>query len=94
MRHTTHIMLGAHAASMLKNIKRYIIKYGEEEVNSYFKAFLFPQLNLSMEACFQNAEIVKADEGQFVAGIDEMYESQLVDYYKVIPDSRHDYLKG
>lgn len=94
MRHTTHIMLGAHAASMLKNIKRYIIKYGEEEVYSYFKAFLFPQLNLSMEACFQNAEMVKADEGQFVAGIDEMYEAQLVDYYKVIPDSRHDYLKG
>ena len=94
MRHTTHIMLGAQAASMLKSIKRYIIKYGEEEVSGYFKAFLFPQLNLSKEACFQDAEMVKANESQFVAGIDEMYEVQLDDSYKVIPDNRKDYLKG
>lgn len=94
MRHTTHIMLGAYAASMLKGIKRFIVKYGEDEVNRYFKAFLFPQLNLSTEACFQVAEMVKADDNQFVAGIDEMFEVQLNDFYKVLPDSRQDYLKG
>ena len=58
MRHTTHIMLGADAASMLKDIKRYVIKYGDEEVNDYFKAFLFPELDPSVEASFQSADPV------------------------------------
>ena len=49
MRHTTHIMLGADAASMLKDIKRYVIKYGEQEVNDYFKAFLFPELGRAQQ---------------------------------------------
>ena len=74
MRHTTHIMLGADSAPMLKDIKRYVIKYGDQEVNDYFKAFLFPELDPSVEASFQGAEPVKADESVFVAGIDEMFD--------------------
>ena len=94
MRHTTHIMLGAYAASMLKGIKRFIVKYGEDEVNRYFKVFLFPQLNLSTEACFQVAEMVKADDNQFVAGIDEMFEVQLNDFYKVEGNEGTSWKKG
>lgn len=94
MRHTTHIMLGADSASMLKDIKRYVIKYGDQELNDYFKAFLFPELDSSVEASFQGAEPVKADESVFVAGIDEMFDVQLGNPYKVLPDSRSDYLKG
>ncbi len=94
MRHTTHIMLGADAASMLKDIKRYVIKYGDEEVNDYFKAFLFPELDPSVEASFQSADPVKADESVFVAGIDEMFDVQLGNSYKVLPSSRQEYLKG
>ena len=94
MRHTSHIMLGADAASMLKDIKQYVIKYGDEEMNDYFKAFLFPELDPSAEACFQIADPVKADESVFVAGIDEMFDVQLGKSYKVLPNSRQDYLKG
>ena len=94
MRHTTHIMLGADSAPMLKDIKRYVIKYGDQEVNDYFKAFLFPELDPSVEASFQGAEPVKADESVFVAGIDEMFDVQLGGSYKVLPSSRQDYLKG
>lgn len=94
MRHTTHIMLGADAASMLKDIKRYVIKYGDQELNDYFKAFLFPELDPSIEASFQGAEPVKADESVFVAGIDEMFDVQLGSSYKVLPSNRQEYLKG
>ncbi len=94
MRHTSHIMLGADAASMLKEIKQYVIKYGDEELNDYFKAFLFPELNPSVEASFQSADPVKADESVFVAGIDEMFDVQPGNPYKVLPGSRQDYLKG
>ena len=94
MRHTSHIMLGADAASMLKDIKQYVIKYGDEELNDYFKAFLFPVLDPSVEASFQCAQPVKADESVFVAGIDEMFDVQLGNPYKVLPGSRQDYLKG
>lgn len=94
MRHTSHIMLGADAASMLKDIKQYVIKYGDAELNDYFKAFLFPELNPSVEACFQGAEPVKADESVFVAGIDEMFDVQLGSPYKVLLGNRQDYLKG
>ena len=94
MRHTSHIMLGADAASILKDIKQYVIKYGDREFSDYFKTFLFPELNPSVEACFLSAEPVKADESVFVAGIDEMFDVQLGNPYKVLPGSRQDYLKG
>lgn len=94
MRHTSHIMLGTDTASMLKEIKQYVIKYGDQELNDYFKAFLFPELNPSAQACFQSADPVKADESVFVAGIDEMFDVQLGNTYKILPGSRTDYLKG
>lgn len=94
MRHTSHIMLGADAASILKDIKQYVIKYGDEEVNDYFKAFLFPELNHSVEAIFEAANPVVTDASVFVAGIDEMFDVQLGNPYKVLPGSRQDYLKG
>lgn len=94
MRHTSHIMLGADAASILKDIKQYVIKCGDEEVNDYFQAFLFPELNPSVEATFEAASPVAADESVFVAGIDEMFDVQLGNPYKVLPGSRQDYLKG
>lgn len=94
MRHTAHIMLGADSASILSGIKQYVIKYGDRDLDSYFKAFLFPELDPQGDACFMTAELVKADESVFVAGIDEMYEVQLGDPYKVISGNWDDYLEG
>ena len=94
MRHTSHIMLGVESASILKNIRQYVIKYGDEELNNYFKAYLFDQLNTTVEACFQSALPVAADEDVFVAGIDEMYDVHLGNPYRVLPGNRQDYIKG
>lgn len=94
MRHTSHIMLGADAASMLEHIKQYVLKYGSEEQGDYFKAFLFPELDPSKEACFQTAQVVPADETVFIAGIDEMFDVKLGSPYKVLPGKRQDYLRG
>lgn len=94
MRHTSHIMLGADSASILKDIRRYVIKYGDEEVNEYFKAYLFNELDTSAEAGFQAANPVVADEKVFVAGIDEMFDVQLECPFKILPGNRQDYFKG
>ncbi|MBR6879399.1 MAG: hypothetical protein IKM95_08520 [Bacteroidales bacterium] len=94
MRHTAHIMLGADSVSILSGIKQYVIKYGDNDLNSYFKAFLFPKLDPQGDACFMKAELVNADESVFVAGIDEMYEVQLGDPYEVLSGNWDDFLKG
>lgn len=94
MRHTAHIMLGADSASILSGIMQYVIKYGDGDLNAFFKAFLFPELDSQEDACFMMAELVKADESVFVAGIDEMYDVQLGDSYKVLAGNWDEYLKG
>ena len=84
MRHTAHIMLGTNSESMLTSIKRYVIKYGDNELKAYFKAFLFPELNPKNNASFQSAELVEADDSVFVAGIDELFDVQLKQSYQVL----------
>ena len=39
MRHTAHIMLGSNAEQILRNIKQYAIKYGDKEINDFFKPY-------------------------------------------------------
>ena len=94
MRHTAHIMLGTNSESMLTSIKRYVIKYGDNELKAYFKAFLFPELNPKNNASFQSAELVEADDSVFVAGIDELFDVQLKQSYQVLFENRDEYLKG
>ena len=94
MRHTTHIMLGADSASVVTHIKQYVLKYGDEKLNDYFRLFLLPDLNPGKDAVFQEVTRVPADEQVFVAGIDEMFEMQLVKSYEVLASNRSEYLKG
>ena len=94
MRHTSHILLGADSASLSTDIKKYVLKYGGEEIGNYFKSFLFPELDPTKDACFQPSELVPADEDVFVAGIDEMFDIQQGEPYDVPAIKRGDYLKG
>ena len=94
MRHTVHIMLGTDSASMLSSIKKYVIKYGEQELKAYFRAFQYPELGSQADARFLPAEPVEADENVFVAGIEEMYDVQFGKPYMVFSDNRAEYLKG
>ena len=87
-------MLGSGSASVLTGIERYVIKYGDEGLKSYFKAFLFAEMDPRHEASFQSADLVATDESVFVAGIDELYDVQLNESYKVLAENRNDYLKG
>lgn len=87
-------MLGAGATDLLAGIKQYVIKYGGRDLDAFFKAFLFPELDPQAEARFLPAEIVEADKSVFVAGIDELFEVRLGTPYQVPRDNREDYLKG
>ena len=94
MRHTSHILLGVESAPLATDIKKYVLKYGDEELGLYFKTFLFPELEPAKDACFRASEPVPADESVFVAGIDEMFEIRLGEPYKVPAAKRGDYLRG
>lgn len=93
MRHTSHILLGTGSAPWVINIKKYVLKYGEEGLDDYFKTFLFPELDSGKDASFQSSELVPADESIFVAGIDEMFDVRLGESYNVPVAKRDDYLK-
>lgn len=41
MRHTVHLMLSDRSERVLKDIKRYVVKYGSEEENMFFNAMLY-----------------------------------------------------
>ena len=94
MRHTSHIMLGADSASIIKQIKQYVLKYGSKEADDYFKAFLFSETEPAKETYFQSAQTVPVDESVFVSGIDEMFDVKLSNSYKIPHEQRRDYLCG
>ncbi|MDE6871056.1 MAG: hypothetical protein K2J62_02905 [Bacteroidales bacterium] len=94
MRHTAHIMLGSNAGQILQDIKRYAIKYGTQEINSFFNAVLYREEGEAGDASFSMAASVEPDETVFIAGIDGMYEVELTQPYNVPADARKDYLKG
>ena len=87
-------MLGAGSASAVTYIKQYVLKYGDEKLNDYFRMFLFPELNPVKDAAFQEVTRVTTDEQVFVAGIDEMFEMKLGKSYEVLASNRSEYLKG
>ena len=40
MRHTVHLMLGDRSERVLKDIKRYVVKYGSEEGANFYNSLL------------------------------------------------------
>lgn len=94
MRHTSHILLGADSASLAFGIRKHVLKYGETGIGDYFRAFLYPELDPTKDACFQEAELVPSDDNVFVAGIDEQFEMHAGNSYDVLASNRSDYLKG
>ena len=67
MRHTVHIMLGDRAERVLTDIKKYVIKYGSEEENTYFNAMLYREEKDG--AVFYTARPKDEDTSQFVSGL-------------------------
>ena len=78
MRHTVHIMLGDNAGRVLTDIKKYIIKYGSDEENSFFNAMLYREGDDGAKLC--TALPLGVDESKFVSGIENLYNISLEDY--------------
>lgn len=94
MRHTIHIMLGSDAGQILKDIKEYVIKYGDDQTNDFFNAVLYSHNFETGDAEFSTAVQVGQNPEEFVPGIDEMYEAQFSDLYLIPADARAEYLQG
>lgn len=92
MRHTVHIMLGDRAERVLTDIKKYVIKYGSEEENTYFNAMLYREEKDG--AVFYTARPKDEDTSQFVSGIENMYNISLDTFYSVPKQNRAEYLQG
>ena len=92
MRHTVHIMLGDNAGRVLTDIKKYIIKYGSDEENSFFNAMLYREGDDGAKLC--TALPLGVDESKFVSGIENLYNISLEDYYTIPKKNRAEYLQG
>lgn len=92
MRHTVHIMLGDNAERVLTDIKKYVIKYGSEEENTFFNAMLYREEKDG--AVFYTTHPIDEDKSKFVSGIENLYNIALDAFYSVPQKNRAEYLQG
>ena len=92
MKHTVHIMLGDKAERVLTDIKKYVIKYGSEEENTFFNAMLYREEEDG--AHLYNARPRETEADTFVSGIENLYNIDLDAFYAVPQKNRAEYLQA
>ena len=92
MRHTAHLMLGENAEKLVCDLKQYVIKYGAKDLQRYFKAIHYKEEG--DQALFSFAVPKKPDNSEFISGIDNLYDVEMGDSYRIPSSGRRDYLKS
>ena len=92
MKHIVHIMIGDNAATLLCDLKRYVVKYGNSDENDYFSALLYSDSDGS--AAIMSAEPAESDGESFTSGIDDMFDISLRKFYDLPQQNRAEYLKA
>ena len=92
MRHTVHMMLGGETGGFLRDLKQYVIKYGAADLQGFFNAIHYEENGA--ESFFSTAVPKKADDSQFISGIDNLYEVEYAAPFKVPATGRMEYLQS
>jgi len=88
MMHSVHIFFGEKYAQLCKDLKRYTIKYGDNNVNHYFTSMLCREdSNDKQLLSFQPATIAEEDRSEFLPGIESMFAADFIEKPLVMPDS-------
>ena len=78
MMHSVHILFGDKYAQFCKDLKRYVIKYGDDDANHYFTSMLC-QWKDGDKLSFRSATIAKEDRSVFSPGIESMFAADFIE---------------
>lgn len=92
MRHTVHMMLGGETEGLLRGLKQYVIKYGTSDLQGFFNAIHYNERG--GESSFSSVVSKKADESQFISGIDSIYEVEFAAPFRIPASGRLEYLQS
>ncbi|NDV58125.1 C1 family peptidase [Bacteroides sp. 519] len=73
MRHSVHLMFGSEFEKAIRELKIYIIKYGEEEISPYFTALLWEKEDNGTVNLSSIQAIAEDPDAPFVSGLQNHY---------------------
>jgi hypothetical protein len=86
MMHSVHILFGDKYAQMCKDLKRYVIKYGDDNANHYFTSMLCREDGDKLS--FRSATIAKENRSVFSPGIESMFAADFIEKPITMPDDK------
>ena len=86
MMHSVHILFGDKYAQMCRDLKRYVIKYGDDNANQYFTSMLCREDGNQLS--FRAATIAQEDRTVFSPGIESMFAADFIDRPVTMPDDK------
>lgn len=86
MMHSVHILFGDKYAQMCKDLKRYVIKYGDDNANHYFTSMLCREDGDKLS--FRSATIAQEDRSVFSPGIESMFAADFIERPVTMPDDK------
>ena len=81
--HSVHILFGDKYAQMCKDLKRYVIKYGDDNANHYFTSMLCREDGGKLS--FRSATIAQEDRSVFSPGIESMFAADFIERPVTMP---------
>ena len=93
MRHIVHMMLGNESELLLKDVKKYVVKYNsEEEESKYFSALLYSEEKESN--VISQAIIGESDKSKFISGLEDLFAVFLLEEQIIPKNSQGEYLRA
>lgn len=84
--HSVHILFGDKYAQFCKDLKRYVVKYGDDETNHYFTSMLCREDGDKLS--FRSATIAQEDRSTFSPGIESMFAADFIEKPVTMPDDK------
>lgn len=86
MLHSVHILFGEKYAQFCKDLRSYVVKYGDDDVNRYFTPVVCTEGEGKLS--FRAATIAEEDRKVFSPGIERMFSADFIEKPKVMPVDR------
>lgn len=84
--HSVHVLFGDKYAQFCKDLKCYVVKYGDDNANHYFTSMLCRED--SGKLSFRSATIAEEDRSTFKPGIESMFAADFIEKPLSMPDDK------
>jgi len=89
MRHSISIMFGQYFAQTVQELKKYVIKHGEKELDPWFNAIHWAQ-NANGDVSLSKVKLRAGHADEFISGLNDRYDVELVTENFLSADKEHD----